>query len=465
MKRKNKLLRIFSLVLCVMMLICIIAPAEVSAADGDSVSDLALAQGEEGVKTLEDNGYTVMGRPLTGDYRLGYKKGGSAVTGLVVSYDNSDTVNVNGIVYQRVGSLGETGNLYLTRDASAGAAVLSFGLQSSEEYADKPFYALRNDGTVPMLRDSGEPCNLGSDGTAYLFLLKDNVFRPYIKSVTAVAGDGLRSAIGAAAAAGCERYYDPGLRTEDGKTVVIGYTRTTEESEAITCIAAGAEAPALDTVAFEPAGEVLIAGETPYRLFQTRDRTAGNPVLDLTGSAVPVRSSDRVNKWAEKVFVKFNTSASSVNQVKSDNTYKSFLKDGDALTNVPVLIPSAEDNIVTPLAYVCSAEGQPENIFPVSSAQTPEETETAETELPPEETETAEEKAAETDGGEYTGEQSETMAAQDETDGLASVFGGGNLTGLIIIIVLAVIGAAGIIAALAVRNKKRKGGERRNDKN
>ena len=93
----------------------------------------------------------------------------------------------------------------------------------------------------------------------------------------------------------------------------------------------------------------------------------GNPIIGLTGSAVPVRSSDVMNKWAEKIFVRFNTSAASVNQVKSESLYQRFLKNSSALTNVPVLIPSAEESSVTPLAYVCAAEGQPEDLFPAAA--------------------------------------------------------------------------------------------------
>ena len=119
----NTPLRLLSLLLCVMTLLCVFAPAAVFAADNAPISELALSQGDEGMMTLEKNGYTVMGRPLTGDYWLGYKRGGSAVTGLVVSSDNSNSVTVNGIAYQRVGSLGGAGSLYLTRDAGAGSAV------------------------------------------------------------------------------------------------------------------------------------------------------------------------------------------------------------------------------------------------------------------------------------------------------------------------------------------------------
>ena len=444
----DRIFRFFPAVLCAAIALCVLVPAVAFADGSGAISELALAYGDEELKTLEENGYTVMGRPLTGDVWLGYKRGGAAVTGLVVSNDSGDTVTVNGISYQRVGSLGDAGSLYFTRDEGAGTAVLSLSLQSKTEYVDQPFLALRNDGTVPMLRAGGEPCDLGTGQTVYLFLLRENVFRPYIKSVTVVSGNDLRSAVNAAAAAGCDWYYDPDLKAVDGKTVVIGYVRTVNESEAITCLAAGAESPDVQGLTFDPAGDTLIAGEVPYRLFQTHDRSAGNPVIGLTGSAVPVRSTDVMSKWAEKVFVRFNATASSVNQVKSEELYRRFLSDSGALTNVPVLIPSLDGHNVTPLAYVCRAEGQPGAIFPgtVIDTQTPVQTETKE---PDEEN--------------YLEQMPELIADDDAVeDTAASVFGGGTAAGFIIAFGLAALGAAGGCAAAAVK-KRRSGAEEKHE--
>ena len=400
MKHMKTVLWFLSIALCAFLVLSIFTPKTVFAAEGDTISDLALAYGTEGVQMLEESGYTVMGRPLTGDYWLGYKKGGSAVTGLVVSPGESGTVNVDGITYQRVGGLGTAGSLYITRDAAAGDAVLSLSLQSDEGFVDQPLYALKNDGTSPLRRNDGTPCNLSEGQTTYLYLLRENVFHPYISSVTVVSGTDLRAAVLAAAAAGCDYYYDPDLKTTDGRIVVIGYTRTAKETDAITCIAAGTEAPELEGVAFDAAGDVLVAGDPDYRLYETRDPSVGNPIVRLTGSAVPVRASDVMNKWAEKTFVKFNTSAASVNLVKNEALYQEYLKDSSQLTNVPVLIPSEGENIVTPLAYTCKAEGMPAEIFP----------ETEETEESESESEDESEDESDDESGSESEEESDTEA-------------------------------------------------------
>ena len=487
MKYMNTPIRLLTVALCFVMMIFILAPAFVFAADNDAISDLALAQGDEGAKTLEDNGYTVMGRPLTGDYRLGYKRGGSAVTGLLVSSAGGDTVTSDGIVYSRVGTLGAD-SLYLTRDHAAGDAVLSLTLQSDEGLLDQPLYALKNDGATPLRRDDGTPCDFGDGYAAYLFILRDKVFRPYISEVTAVCGGDLRAAVIAAAKAGCGYYYDPGLKTQDGQVVVLGYSRSANEADALTCLAAGAEAPVLEGVRFDAAGDILIAGDPAFRLFWTRDRSVGNPVIGLTGSAVPVRSSDVMNKWAEKTFVKFNTSAASVNLVKNDELYRRFLTDDGALTNVPVLIPSDGENIVTPLAYVCKAEGQPDAVFPVAEADTQQQTEpepTPDTEPvtepvtePAVESDTVSDTDVETvteqvtepaegsDTDDYLDEEPEIIADPDAPeDTVASVFGNGSILGVIAVIALAVIGAALGFGLYSFKNRKSKKEEGSGDEN
>ena len=170
MKSVKTAVRLLSLALCAILAASVFSAAAVFAADGEAFSDIALAYGADGVQTLEGDGYTVMGRPLTGDVWLGYKKGGDAVTGLLVSSAGTETVTAEGIVFQRVGNIGGAGSLYMTRDAAAGDAVISLSLQSDEGLVDQPLYALKNDGTSPLRRDDGSPCDLGDGQTAYLFI-------------------------------------------------------------------------------------------------------------------------------------------------------------------------------------------------------------------------------------------------------------------------------------------------------
>ena len=465
-------LRPLLLALLAVLTFSILVPPAAFAAEGDAISAVALAYGADGAQALEEAGYTVMGRPLTGDVWLGYQKGGEALTGLVVADGAWETITAKGAEYRRAGSLGDLGTLYLTRDPAAGTALLSLSLQSDEGLVDQPLCALRNDGTVPLRFFDGTPCDLGDGQTAYLFLQRENLFRPYIRSVTAAAGGDLRAAISAAAAAGCEYYYDPGLYTEDGQAVVLGFVRTDNALDAVTCLAAGTEPPFLEGAVFEPAGDVLIAGEPSYRLYQSRAPVLGNPILALTGSAVPVRASDVMNKWAEKVFVKFNSSAACVNAIKGEPMYQQFLADGSPLTHVPVLLPLPGELAVTPLAYTCRAEGQPEGIFPDPAAIADPEPE-AETPLPeepeippeiddtPEDFEPVEEIPApepedDFDPETYLEDVAEVIADGDAPDNTAaSVFGDGSNAAVIVALVLAALGAAGGAAVFAARNRKR----------
>ena len=69
-------LRLIPFALILLLSLAVLAPLAVYAADGEGISDIALAYGDGGAQELEGSGYTVMGRPLTADVWLGYKKGG-----------------------------------------------------------------------------------------------------------------------------------------------------------------------------------------------------------------------------------------------------------------------------------------------------------------------------------------------------------------------------------------------------
>ena len=148
-----------------------------------------------------------------------------------------------------------------------------------------------------------------------------------------------------------------------------------------------------------------------------------------------------------------------MNQVKSESLYQRFLKNSSALTNVPVLIPSAEESSVTPLAYVCAAEGQPEDLFPAAESPEPTPEPTPEPETDAE----AGQEAEDLDSDEYLDQEAEVIAEPvdaEAEDELASVFADGNV---IVLIALAVLGAAGISAAAICRNKKRRAEEGQDD--
>ena len=275
-----------------------------------------------------------------------------------------------------------------------------------------------------------------------MYIMRENVFRPYIASAAAVFGSDLSAAVRAAAAAGCEYYYDPGVKTNGGETVVIGYSRTANESEAVTRIIAAENAP--DNAGYESAGEIKTEKQS-FSLYVTRNGGAGNPVLGFTGPTVPVRASDVMNKWAEKTFVRFNSSAYSINLIKNDELYIKFQKDESPLTNVAVTFAAPDGATFSPFAYICKAAGLPG----YSPAQTDTQTKDTEDGFDPEG---------------YLTDTAEKIADDKAPDYItASVFGGGTVYGVIIAAAAALGAACGVIL-FAVKNKKRKA-EEQNDEN
>ena len=356
MDKKKKLV---VLAACIVAAVVAIAIATTAAAQSggtvargkEYISELAVAVGSDGVERLEKDGFTVMGRPLCdgSEAYVAYKKGGTPITGIAATAGNGGLA-VNGVGYNLVGDVdlctgvkGQT-YLYATNDGSSGPGVLSLAVESSQGTVDDAPLALRNDGTSPLRDETGRPVDFGNGAPAYVFVLREGVVRPYVSDLRAVSGADLREAVLEAAAASFDYYYDPGLKTPEGRYVVIGYNRTADANAAITCVTARpVEEQAFQKggVTFERKGDVVLAETMPYVLFATRDHAAGNPILDFTGSGVPVRTTDVLGKWTERTFVKF-ASAASAQEAKAEPLYNDLIKDKNGLANVAVLMPSAE---------------------------------------------------------------------------------------------------------------------------
>lgn len=334
--------------LLVLALALLTVPTRAYAAPGgECISELAIGVGQDGVAQLERDGYTVMSRPICqgGEAYLGYKYGGSPVTGITIGGGNGG-LSSNGVTYDLVADVDVCAGVkgasyvYATHDAAAGTGIVSVSLVEGGGHVDDASFAIRNDGLVPARDDAGHVADLGVDAPTYLLLLRKEVCRPYIRDARPVSGPDLRGAVLVAANEGFNCYYDTGLTTTEGAYVVIGYNRTQNADEALTCITArpaGEDSYQVANVAFERMGDVLLAGDSPYRLFCTRDKAAGNPIIDLTGSGVPARATDVMGKWVQRTFAKF-VSALAANEVKGEELYGRLLASKDELANVAVVM-------------------------------------------------------------------------------------------------------------------------------
>ena len=410
-------------------------------ADGFCVLRACAAQSEVTSVSLTRDaqsaaGETVLADPLCrtddGQLLLSYTSGdGAPVTGLVVGYRNEGSVTVNGAVYQRAsdadlhGGSGTPAFLYYTTDANAGSPILSFYLKRDAGMADEPLFALQNDGSEPLRDVSGSVFSTDPDETTYLYILRSGLCRPYIGSIYPAAGATTQVAVLAAANAGCDYYYDNGLTDANGAPMVIGYTRTAQESAALRSIAVltgDGGAVAVNGAVYELAGGARPGGEAAGALYVSRDAAAGNPILALTGSAVPVRSTDVLGKWTEKTFAKTGSPAAAA-IAQGETLYRELSRSDEALTNVPVVAP---DGTITALAYKCVLAGQPAAPTATTTEAAPEETQTA------------------ADVPDATG--------TDAPDGIASVVGKGGSVGIVAV----AVGAAAVVAVTVLLARKKK---------
>ena len=454
-------------------------------------------------------GETVLAAPLcrTGDRQLllSYSTGsGVPVTGLVVGYQNEASVNVNGAVYVKASDAdlhcgsGKAAFLYYTTDKSAGDPILSFYLKRGSGMNDEPLFALQNDGSEPLRDVSGAVFSTDPSETTYLYILRSGICRPYISSILPVSGATTQAAVLAAANAGCNYYYENGLADAKGKPMVIGYTRTAQESAALRAITVqndGGETVTINGAVYQSVGGVRPGGETAGTVFVSRDAGAGNPILALTGSAVPVRSTDVLGKWTEKTFTKTGSPAAAA-IAQGETSYQELCRSNEGLTNVPVV---SANGAKTALAYKCVLVGLPAAAPAATETEpVPEETEVASTDMSSVEPTDIEPNTTEPSGAEQSSFETndidpsnnepsgaateiidpnivESSDAEPGVDGsaeaessideannsepntdapedVASIFGKGGKTGLVVLI-LGVVSIAAVIVLLARKKK------------
>ena len=202
-------------------------------------------------------------------------------------------------------------------------------------------------------------------------------------------------------------------------------------------------------VSYHLVSDTVIGADTPCRLYASKDAAAGNPILDLTSSAIPARSTDVLGKMCEKLFVKTASPLASY-QAKSESLYRELVNSREPLANVPVVIKDGEDSIATPLAYTCLADGLSADLpVPVSETQPPEkEVLVLEGQAP------GETIVDDFDPDTYLEQKPEVIASAETPVAVASIFGKGKVTDLLIILAMMILGIAA--GAVMFRMKKRK---------
>ncbi len=212
------------------------------------ISELTVAVGEDAAATLEKNGYNILFQRMnliTDDEAptfLAYKKGGTAVTDIIVSGTKAQTISYKSVTYNLVsgtslnnGTDGAPLYLYYTKDAKAGDGISSLETVSGFSNKDE-IIPLLNDGSSPVRTADGKLANLDKGiENCQLYLIKKSAesVRPYISDVRIVSGKSKSEAVIAAANSGCDYYLDYDMNKLDGYTFVA-YQRTAKKEDAVT---------------------------------------------------------------------------------------------------------------------------------------------------------------------------------------------------------------------------------------
>lgn len=239
-------------------------PLNASAADNRYYSEMTIVAGDAGEQTLLDKSYSVfhpMLQNTSGDpYWIGYKT------------TSDKSAAISSLHSEANGSLSWNKN-------SKEPAVLSMYFMSAEQNDNSGFESVMpipNNGAVVMPDANGNPAVLyTANGQGYLTLIKEDVWKNYIGSIAAATADSKKGAVTQLYKSGCEYYIDHNYSQDASKFTYLGYTRTSDVSQAIKDITAlSGAAPE----GYEKAASAIIPNRD---LYITRNEKYGNPILDL----------------------------------------------------------------------------------------------------------------------------------------------------------------------------------------
>ncbi len=216
------------------------------------ISEVALASGSGAMEKLENSGYTVLFQGMnlmTGNddsiVYLGYKKGSSAITNLIVSSKAESSITYQGCTYNAVsdinlnnGTDGTALYLYSTKDSAAGNGITRLDTVSGFSDKDKVF-SLKNDGSAPVRTDDDKLANFDDgikNSELYLSMYRKSSIRQYISNACIVTADSKANAVNEAASNGCDYYVDADLSNDNDKVIYIAYQRTADKSQAINAV-------------------------------------------------------------------------------------------------------------------------------------------------------------------------------------------------------------------------------------
>ncbi len=412
---------------CLIFSLLAVVGGHINAAAGEAcISEISIASGADSRTRLESAGYTVLFQGMNlfseggSTVTLGYKKGGSAITGLVVSEKYADSITYSGCTFFPVsgtslneGTDGDPIYLYYTKDSAAGNGITS--LDTVSGFTDREeVVSLRNDGSFPVLMNDGTLANLDrgiSNSELYLLVYRSGKIRAYIAEAYIVKGSTKAEAINSAASKGCDYYLDYDM-SESDEISYIAYRRTADKSEAIT--------------------KISISGS---ELSFEKDKNSGAYLIDISNYKLFAKAFE-LGSWAG-IYAVYDKTIS-----KTSDEYRALSKS----TVRGSCVLAGDTGIYA--VYEGTVEGS------VEETAEPEQTSSSAI-------------GSETDAFYNIDKSTDTAGKQTSTDddggkSAASVISGGNVVAIICFSI--VIAAAIICAFIIVKRKPQSGGEEKNKK-
>ena len=232
------------------------------------ISDITIENGTNGDDSLIKNGYSVIYPAFKDDkdkdFWIGFKKTSDRNEALTDIQVNSET-SLEGIK--------NTGK----------SPIISLYFNSSNVEDSKKFedvMPIPNNGSFPISSQNGIPTIYNTvNGKGYLCLIREEVWKNYISEIIVIKEKNKKEAINRLCQRGCEYYIDNDFSNDNSSSIIIGYSKTNDEKEAIKDIIG------LSNTISIPSGYNEVAEDSNTisgkKLLVTKDDKYGNPITDI----------------------------------------------------------------------------------------------------------------------------------------------------------------------------------------
>ena len=416
MKKHFKCRSLTSVLLTILLLATLIVPMTlpVNAARKRFITELRVEAGLDAVATLEGDGWSVMlvGLNVTPDpasqVYLAFKQDtGAPITNVMASPDVGDTLtDSKGIVYTCVSHVdldegidGTAGCLYATTDERAGAPLVGLDVIRGDSANGDVLYPITNDGAEVVRTPSGAPADLENTentGVVYLAQIRDGIVRPYISEIGVVTDTDKWNAVYTACERGFNYYVEGDIDNSTDTYTIIAYDRTANPEDALTSVTAVSEATirqleeeqiidsstesgkhytvaaiTISGASYIRVSSQPVSAETPFYLYMTKDRSAGNPVSMIYAETPEQTQNFMFGMWANSYFFSPGKTTAYMYCMNED-LYMTLWEDQTVCTKVPVpyldgftrpiAVETSEENAADPETVSETAEessGQP----------------------------------------------------------------------------------------------------------